>query len=92
MTSPDTIRLIWQGFRDSQGRGRERRKEASASFLKKRSKKLSFTVGFGACVAGARRSESFFASFFSKKEVLALTKACRFFLLFWPGEPMFPPW
>jgi hypothetical protein len=46
------------------------RQEGSASFLKKRSKKLSFTVGLGAEVANARRSKSFFASFFSKKEAL----------------------
>jgi len=46
------------------------RKKASASFLKKRSKKLSFTAGFGTAVANARRTESFFASIFSKKEVL----------------------
>jgi hypothetical protein len=47
------------------------RKKASASFLKKRSKKLSFTAGFGTAVANARRTESFFASFFSKKEALS---------------------
>jgi hypothetical protein len=50
--------------------GLERFKEASASFLKKRSKKLLLAVGVGACRAGARRSKSFFASFFSKKEAL----------------------
>jgi hypothetical protein len=50
-------------------------REESASFLKKRSKKLLFTVGFGAAGISTRRSESVFASrparFFSKKEALA---------------------
>jgi hypothetical protein len=47
-------------------------KEGSASFLKKRSKKLLLTGGLGRAGATARRSKSFFASFFSKKEALAL--------------------
>jgi hypothetical protein len=42
----------------------------SASFLKKRSKKLLLTAGRGRAGANARRSKSFFASFFSKKEAL----------------------
>jgi hypothetical protein len=40
--------------------------------LKKSSKKLSVAAGCGTCPASARRSESFFASFFSKKEALNL--------------------
>jgi hypothetical protein len=53
------------------------RKEGSASFLKKRrpargSKKLLLTAGFGPAIASARRTKSFFASFFSKKEALSL--------------------
>jgi hypothetical protein len=51
-------------------------REERASFLKKRSKKLSVLGGSGDGRAKARRSESFFAarrpgSFFSKKEALA---------------------
>jgi hypothetical protein len=46
-------------------------KKASASFLKKRSKKLLLTGGLGDGTATARRTKSFFASFFSKKEALA---------------------
>jgi hypothetical protein len=38
--------------------------------LKKRSKKLLLTAGFGTGSAKAPRSKSFFASFFSKKEAL----------------------
>jgi hypothetical protein len=45
--------------------------KGSASFLKKRSKKLLLTAGVGPDVAHAPRSKSFFASFFSKKEVLS---------------------
>jgi hypothetical protein len=40
------------------------------SFLKKRTKKLLLVAGGGSGVARARKSKSFFASFFSKKEVL----------------------
>jgi hypothetical protein len=47
--------------------------KASASFLKKRSKKLLVTAGVGTVRANARRSESFFASFLSKKEALAFS-------------------
>jgi hypothetical protein len=47
------------------------RKEASASFLKKRSKKLLRIAGCGDAGAATPRSKSFFASFFSKKEVLS---------------------
>jgi hypothetical protein len=36
--------------------------EGSASFLKKRSKKLSATAGAGRAAARARRSEGFFAA------------------------------
>jgi hypothetical protein len=39
--------------------------------LKKRTKKLLLTEGFGAGVAATRRTKSFFASFFSKKEALS---------------------
>jgi hypothetical protein len=46
------------------------RVEESASFLKKRSKKLLLIAGWGDAGARARRSKSFFASFFSKKEGL----------------------
>jgi hypothetical protein len=42
----------------------------STSFLKKRSKKLLLTAGVGNTGATARRTKSFFAAFFSKKEVL----------------------
>jgi len=42
----------------------------SASFLKKRSKKLLFTVGVGECGAGARRTESFLLLFFKKEALL----------------------
>jgi hypothetical protein len=52
------------------GGRRPQQEKASASFLKKRSKKLLLTAGCGTAVANARRSKSFFASFFSKKEVL----------------------
>jgi hypothetical protein len=38
--------------------------------LKKRSKKLLLTAGFGTFLAKAPSSGSFFASFFSKKEAL----------------------
>jgi hypothetical protein len=48
----------------------ELRKEESASFLKKRSKKLLLIGGRGRSGAHAPRSKSFFASFFSKKEAL----------------------
>jgi hypothetical protein len=44
--------------------------KASASFLKKRSKKLLFTGGFSPAGATARRTKSFFASFFQKKKRL----------------------
>jgi hypothetical protein len=43
------------------------KKQASASFLKKRSKKLLLTAGVGPAGAQAPRSKSFFASFFLKK-------------------------
>jgi hypothetical protein len=39
----------------------------SASFLKKRSKKLSFTVGVRAVRDTARRKQKFFCCFFFKK-------------------------
>jgi len=39
--------------------------------LKKRTKKLLFTAGFGFDGATPRRNKSFFASFFSKKEALS---------------------
>jgi hypothetical protein len=38
--------------------------------LKKRTKKLLVTAGLGDGVAKARRTTSFFASFFAKKEAL----------------------
>jgi hypothetical protein len=45
--------------------------KASASFLKKRSKKLLFTVGFGPVRAGARvPGPKVFWFFFSKKNIL----------------------
>jgi hypothetical protein len=47
-------------------------RKASASFLKKRSKKLPFTAGCGSAVAKARRSKSFLLLFF-KKEALSFT-------------------
>jgi hypothetical protein len=46
------------------------RKE-SASFLKKRSKKLLVLGGVGTRAPEPAVNESFFASFFSKKEALA---------------------
>jgi hypothetical protein len=50
------------------GGGASRRlKEARASFLKKRSKKLSFTVGFGNTIASARNEQKFYGSFFQKR-------------------------
>jgi hypothetical protein len=45
-------------------------RQARSSFLKKRTKKLLLTGGCGDGVASARRSKSFFGSFFSKKELL----------------------
>jgi hypothetical protein len=51
-------------------RRRPLKTEASSSFLKKRTKKLLFTVGVGPAVATARRT-TFFASFCSQKEALA---------------------
>jgi hypothetical protein len=48
----------------------KRWKEASTSFLKKRSKKLLLTAGCGAVVAKARRTKSFLVLFF-KKELLS---------------------
>jgi hypothetical protein len=45
-------------------------KQASASFLKKSSKKLLF-IGCRAVQRHGLKSRIFFASFFSKKEVLA---------------------
>jgi hypothetical protein len=53
---------------------RRRQKEASGSFLKKRTKKLlSFDapVGQRRWLTPALKDQSFFASFFSKKEVLS---------------------
>jgi hypothetical protein len=44
--------------------------EESTSFLKKRSKKLLFTVGRGDGGATAHSNQSFFASFCSQKEGL----------------------
>jgi hypothetical protein len=46
------------------------RKEGSASFLKKRSKKLLSVKVLGPA-RGEANEQSFFASFFSKKEALA---------------------
>jgi len=44
--------------------------EESASFLKKRSKKLLVLAGRGQAMPQPAVSRSFFASFFSKKEAL----------------------
>jgi len=55
-------------YRNEKGQVKER-----SSFLKKRTKKLLLTAGYGEGVAKARRSKSFFASFFSKKEGLAFS-------------------
>jgi hypothetical protein len=44
-------------------------RKGSSSFLKKRTKKLLFTAGFGDAVATAHRTKSFFAAFFAKKAV-----------------------
>jgi hypothetical protein len=44
--------------------------KASASFLKKRSKKLLLNWACGYDASTVQRSKSFFASFFSKKEAL----------------------
>jgi hypothetical protein len=57
-------------------RSQFRSQEESASFLKKRSKKLSLTAGRGNGRANDARSKSFFGSpggapFFSKKEPLS---------------------
>jgi hypothetical protein len=41
--------------------------EGSASFLKKRSKKLSVLGGVGNAIANARSERKFFGYFFSKK-------------------------
>jgi hypothetical protein len=49
------------------------RTEARGSFLKKRTKRLLFTAEFGNAVATTHRNQSFFASFCSQKEVLALS-------------------
>jgi hypothetical protein len=47
------------------------KEKESGSFLKKRTKKLFLTFGtWAVSVSRAPRSKSFFASFFSKKEVL----------------------
>jgi hypothetical protein len=46
------------------------RKQGSASFLKKRSKKL-LVLDRAGCTARGPVRKSFFASFFSKKEALA---------------------
>jgi hypothetical protein len=51
--------------------GKSLSRQASSSFLKKRTKKLLFTAGFGFDGATPRRNKSFFASFFSKKEALS---------------------
>jgi len=42
-------------------------KKASASFLKKRSKKFLLTGGFGTAIAKTRSKQKFFASFFQKR-------------------------
>jgi hypothetical protein len=47
------------------------RKEDVTFFEKKVTKKTFAPGGSGAVIAKARRTESFFASFFSKKEVLS---------------------
>jgi hypothetical protein len=54
---------------------RSRKAEESASFLKKRSKKLLLTAGLGNEVAKARQSKSFLVTFFQKSNFL-LPKAC----------------
>jgi len=46
-------------------------KKGKRFFFEKKKQKLSFTASRGRDGARARRSESFFASFFSKKEALA---------------------
>jgi hypothetical protein len=43
------------------------REKASASFLKKRSKKRSFTAGCGTAVAKTHEDQKFFVSFFQKR-------------------------
>jgi hypothetical protein len=48
-------------------------REARRSFLKKRTKKLLFSVGVGDDGAKSHGNQSFFASFCSPKEVLALS-------------------
>jgi hypothetical protein len=50
-------------------------KIGSASFLKKRSKKLLLTAGRGISASKSPRNGSFFASFFSKKEALPFNLA-----------------
>jgi hypothetical protein len=47
----------------------------SASFLKKRSKKLFPTVGFGNAGATTRRSKSFLVLFFKKEHLACLLGA-----------------
>jgi len=46
-------------------------KKGKRFFFEKKKQKFSFTASYGRDGASARRSESFFASFFSKKEALA---------------------
>jgi len=45
--------------------------------LKKRTKKLLFTAGFGVDIATAHKNQSFFASFCSQKDVLAVTSELK---------------
>jgi hypothetical protein len=49
---------------------RLRQRQGKSFFFEKKKQKTSAPAGFGAGVATARRTKSFFASFFSKKEVL----------------------
>jgi hypothetical protein len=50
------------------------KKQRSASFLKKRSKKLSRNGAMLFELPEARKNRSFFATFFSKKVVLSLSE------------------
>jgi hypothetical protein len=52
-------------------------KQASASFLKKRSKKLLFTGGCGAVMAKSRGAQKFFASFFQKRSAFLVCYSAR---------------
>jgi hypothetical protein len=52
--------------------GRFLKKEGRASFLEKRSKKLSFAVGAGPAGVNAPNKQKFFASFFQKRSAFLL--------------------